>query len=1296
MALPKLFGDAWQRHVLAVLLIAAAAALRLWLLEALEYRLPYVTFYPAVMIAALCGGLMPGLLATLLSCLAVAVPWLVSADKPFVKDLGDWLGLAIFVTNCTVVSAIAEAMRRARTRAKIVQLDLQRSNAELKAARDNLEEEVKRRTAELVLASGSLEEELAERKRAEEALRASEEKHRNLFQNAPIGVFQSTVEGTILDANPVFAHIYGYESPEEVIDCVKDVAAQLYVEPEKRGQFIEMSYGDDRLLSFENQYRKKDGTVFTGNCHLLVVPHDDGSVSHLEGFVEDITERKKAEEALRESEERYRAVFNNAAVGITLSDPDGRYLRVNSTSAYILGYTQEELEGLTFFDVTHPEDVNASKEQLLSLQEGKKDSYRLEKRYIRKDGQVIWAEVSVSALRDVKGEYKATLAVVVDITERKKAEAALRESESMLRNILATSPVGIVGMDENRIIKWVNEACLNMFGFKRKDQVVGRSAAFVYPSDAEYNRMGRLLYEGITTGKITSGYATLKRRDGSLFEGHIRMKAFGLPGLAIAAISDISDRKKAAEALRDSEEKYRLVVEKAQEAIFVAQEGMFRFVNPKTVEILGYTEKELLTTPFNEIIYAEDREMVFERHIRRLRGEEVPARYAFRLVDKVGTLKWVEIDSAVISWAGTPAALAFMTDITERMRMEEELKESEERYRILVEESFDGIFIQKGPKILFANSRLYAMLGYSAGELEGLDHWRVYHADYQELTRDRAIARMRGEEVVSQYEVKLQRKDGTSFAGEISAREVNVKGEPGVLVWVRDISARRRSEEVQRRLATAVEQAAETIVITDIEGSILYVNPAFEKITGYSRQEAIGNNPRILKSGKQDEKFYDHLWQTITSGAVWSGHFITRKKNGVLFEEEATITPIKDNSGKIVNYVAVKRDVTKELSLQKQLLQSQKMEAIGTLAGGIAHDFNNLLQVTSGYSELLLEQKSKDDPEYADLMKILQAAKNGAELVQRLLTFSRKVEPKPVPVDLNRLVIQVEKLLRRTIPKMIEIRLDLSADLSRMNADATQMEQVLMNLAVNARDAMPDGGTLVIGTHCVTLDEEWCKLRGGLDPGNYVLLTISDTGHGMEKDTVEHIFEPFYTTKELGRGTGLGLAMVYGIVTQHKGRITCESEIGRGTVFNLYFPAIETHDEPDVAQSGVMPAFGTETLLLVDDEELIRDLGVRILSKAGYQVLAARNGKEALELFKKERARLSLVILDMIMPEMGGKECLRELLNMEPGLKVLVASGLSADSSTQEFLELGTRGFVAKPFKVKELLRQVRTALDND
>ena len=903
---------------------------------------------------------------------------------------------------------------------------------------------------------------------------------------------------------------------------------------------------------------------------------------------------------------------------------------------------------------------------------------------------VIWDAHWIPVAPDLYMHY------AFDITERRRVEKAFQSSELMMKSILSASPVGI-GLTRGRKIEWVNDAWLRMFGFESDRECVGQSARIVYPSREEYERVGALLYPKLATGEVTEAEADFRRQDGSIFRGLIRMKALDHsdPGDGvIGAISDISERKRAEEALRESEEKYRVVVENAQEAILVAQDGGIRFVNPKTIELLKYPEEELLSTPFTEFIHADDREMVIGRHFRRMQGEIFPSRYSFRILDKHGTIRWVEIDSALISWEGRPAALTFMTDITERLRMEEAIKESEEWYRTLVQESFDGLLVQQGFKIVFANSRLYEMLGYSPGELEGLDTRVLYHADYHKITHERGVARMRGEDTVSQYEVKLVRKDGTSLDGEISAKAVKVRGEPGVQVWVRDISSRKRSELAQKRLATAAEQAAEAIVITDIGGTIEYVNPAFEKITGYTREEILGDKLSLLKSEDYDPVFYQELSQTLFSGKSWRGRLVKRRKDGTQYHEDVTFSPVRDSSGTIVNFVGVKRDISQEVQLQKQLVQAQKMEAIGTLAGGIAHDFNNLLQVTMGYSEMLLSEKSEEDPDYADLQRIHHAACSGAELVRGLLTFSRKVEPRPVPMNLNNRIKNLGKLLGRTLPRMIEIRLELMEDLLRINADPAQIDQIIMNLAVNARDAMTEGGLLTIATSHITLDDEHCRIHPDARPGDHVLLSISDTGQGMDKETLKHIFEPFYTTKELGRGTGLGLAMVYGIVKQHGGHVTCHSEVGTGSTFNVYLPAISQDPDVPTCISGEMPASGTETVLLVDDDDFVRELGGKILKSSGYTVLTAANGEDALDLYVPLKEHIALVILDLIMPTMGGKECLKELLKIAPEAKVLIASGYAGDATTRECVGMGAKGLVGKPFQVGELLKEVRRILD--
>ena len=401
---------------------------------------------------------------------------------------------------------------------------------------------------------------------------------------------------------------------------------------------------------------------------------------------------------------------------------------------------------------------------------------------------------------------------------------------------------------------------------------------------------------------------------------------------------------------------------------------------------------------------------------------------------------------------------------------------------------------------------------------------------------------------------------------------------------------------------------------------------------------------------------------------------------------------------------AFARDITERKEAEKekermqvQLRQAQKMEAVGTLAGGIAHDFNNLLQAVQGYAQLLLLKKDGDDDGQRELQQIVRAAERGADLTQQLLTFSRKIESELQPIDFNREVENVRLLLERTIPKMIEVEFHLAEDLKMVNADPGQIEQILMNLAVNAKDAMPDGGELIVETANVILDQDYCKIHRVSNPGSYVQLTVTDTGHGIDKMTIEHIFEPFYTTKETGKGTGLGLATVYGIVKSHKGHIVCYSEPDEGTTFKIYLPTIDSIQEArKVEEHQAAPEGGSETILLVDDEEPIRGLGTQILEEFGYTVLTAADGESALQLYSEEQEKIDLVILDLIMPGMGGKLCLLELLKINLEAKVAIASGYSPDGPTREILKNGAKGFISKPYDLRQMLKVVREVLDQN
>jgi signal transduction histidine kinase/CheY-like chemotaxis protein len=390
------------------------------------------------------------------------------------------------------------------------------------------------------------------------------------------------------------------------------------------------------------------------------------------------------------------------------------------------------------------------------------------------------------------------------------------------------------------------------------------------------------------------------------------------------------------------------------------------------------------------------------------------------------------------------------------------------------------------------------------------------------------------------------------------------------------------------------------------------------------------------------------------------------------------------------------RDQTAETrSLRAQLAQAQKMGSIGMLAAGIVHDLNNVLTMVGGYAELLLRDKSEKSTEYEAIQAIHQAASRGSNLVKEILTFSRRSEYHPRALSLNEEVRQAVRLLSRTIPKMIEIELHLADDLKKIYADPGQVERALLNLAVNAKDAMPNGGKLVMETRNVLLNEEYCGAQSSLKPGPYVVLTVSDTGHGMKRESLDHIFEPFYTTKEEGDGTGLGLASVFGIVAGLGGHVACYSEPGAGTTFRIYLPATKVDEASELAEAQEIPLGGTETILMVDDEELITEWARRLLSEAGYTVLTASTGEEALEIYASKKADISLVLLDLILPGMGGERCLEKLLKMDPRARVLVISGYSGAGAVERALEGGAKGFISKPFQMKQLLQALRAHLSN-
>jgi PAS domain S-box-containing protein len=635
-------------------------------------------------------------------------------------------------------------------------------------------------------------------------------------------------------------------------------------------------------------------------------------------------------------------------------------------------------------------------------------------------------------------------------------------------------------------------------------------------------------------------------------------------------------------------------------------------------------------------------------------------------------------------------------DIAERKRLEEALRENEAWFRSLFENVAIGLYrTTPDGRILMANPALVQMLGYAS--LEEMQRRDLEKEGFEPgYSRELFKERLEREGHIIGLESAWTKSDGTRLWLRESA--LAVRDEAGKILYyegtVENTSERKRAEEAHIRLTTAVEQSAETIVITDTDGTILYANPAFEKSTGYSREEAIGQNPRILKSGKQDAEFYRRMWALLTAGEVWSGHLINKRKDGTLYEEDATISPVRDAADKIVNYVAVKRDVTHEAELEKQLRQAQKMEVVGRLAGGVAHDFNNILMAISSYCELMMMSLPQDDPMCKQIQEILKAERQGASLTHQLLAFSRKQVLEPKVFDPGVVVSNMENLLQRLIGEDIDLRILTRPDGGMVEADTNQMEQVIMNLAINSRDAMPQGGRLTIEISNEELDEEYARLHLDAKPGPYVTLSITDTGHGMDPETLSHVFEPFFTTKDVEKGTGLGLATVYGIVTQSRGSISVYSEPGHGTTFKIYLPRIGGAGKGVASeQAGGALTGGPETILLVDDNESIRSAVGELMKMKGYNVLLAGSGKEALEISRNHAGTIDLLVTDVVMPEMSGRELAQQVSAERAGIKVLYMSGYTDDAVLRHGILSSDSAFLQKPAPMATLLRKIRELL---
>jgi two-component system, cell cycle sensor histidine kinase and response regulator CckA len=1025
--------------------------------------------------------------------------------------------------------------------------------------------------------------------------------------------------------------------------------------------------------------------------------------------------------------------FNLSIDMLGIAGFDGLYKEVNPAFTKSLGWTKEELLSGPWIEFVHPED----REETFAAEERLKSGeplYQFRNRCRHRDGTYRWISWDSFSACDEQLIY----AVARDVTERKQMEEALWNAKEELQN---RSKKAI--RESEKRYRSLFENMLDGFAHCKMFFEEGRPQNFIYldVNDSFYSLTG---LNNIVGKKVTEVIPGIKESNPELFEIYGRVASTGNPerfetyvdpmGIwfavsvysnekdhFVSVFENITERKRSEERLHASEEIHRAVFENAGIGIdLLDPQGRILQVNQALSNMLGYSEEEMRQLTFLDITHPEDKEISKGNLEALMAGETECYRFEKRYLRKDGRILWADLTTSAIcgpkgEHTGT---IGVISDITQRKQAEESLRESENRYRTFFETSVDGVFMTDlDGRFIDANRSLIEMLGYDSIHKEELSKKNVseFYANHEDREMHAAFVSEKG--FSKEYAIDLRKQDGTII--HTLATTATRLDEHGTIVGfqgtVRDISERIGAEKALRaseeRFRLIADTAPDIIWRLDKDYRFTYVSPADERIRGFKDHELIGRSifevikPSQVEAAKESAlRRLEEEKTGIKTGTLKHQLELVRK-DGTYIWTEGYVVPIKDEDGLITGFVGITRDISDRIQAERekelmntQLLQAQKMESIGTLTGGIAHDFNNLLTIMNGYTELILSERKENDPIYADLQKILVTGRKGAEMVQRLLTFGKESEITLRPLGLNLVVQNLTSLLDRTFPKMIQIDMILEKEPGTVNGDAVRIEQALMNLCINAKEAMPGGGKITIRTKNVHIDDAYCKLQVTARVGPHVLIEVTDTGVGMGAGTLDRMFEPFFTTKgwDFNKGTGLGLSVAKGIVEQHGGWITCESEPGKGTAFKVYIPVIEQAPVAEKPRPRGEESRSSKKILLVDDEEYVRALGRRVLERAGYDVITASNGGEALNIYLKEQSSIALVVLDLIMPHMGGEKCLQELLKIDPYVKVVVSSGHSLDSRERNHLGAYTKGFVNKPYEMKKLLDVVKKALDSD
>ncbi len=1060
-----------------------------------------------------------------------------------------------------------------------------------------------------------------------------------------------------------------------------------------------------------------------------------GNVAEIIGVGRDITARKEAEKAYRESNERLHLATRAAQIGIWEYDIVNDKLIWDEQMFGLYGVSVSDFSGhLDAWQKTvHPEDLPGAEQLFMHAIEtgGMLDT----------EFRVVWPDESVHYIRalamiekDAEGNSKRAIGTNWDVTRNKHMVTALQDSEQNYRQLFENMTTGFflfeVVEDSAQVpvdykIVQANPAAEEIMGSRRKDMVGHLFTETFQPMESYWLDV---LAKVVMTGK-PSAYENRAEAIDRVLSTWIFVPK---PGYLGVVFSDNTARRTAEDAVLRAQQQLQHIFDNTKDVIFqIDLEGNYIYVNSTAEELTGYPVSELLRMNMMDLIVPKYHQMTGERLKRRLEGNPDPGNFAFEIQHREGHQIWLELaTNGVYDAKGNLEAIqGIARDVTQR-------KKTENVVRSLVDvgssktgqDFFEAISIE----VLNALNADYALVG-------------EYMPDPPE--RIRTIALASSGKVIENMEYALkgtpcQKVMGSeicSYASGVAKlfpedellREMSVEGYIGIplldaqsrpvgimvalfctpiedaefLKTLFQIYSGRTALEIERLraeqelllLSAAINQSAEAIVVMDIDGTIQYVNPAFETVTGHAKADAVGENLSIINSGMRDEGFFSYIWKTIREGTTWRGRFVNRHKEGGLSTFETVISPVRDEHGAIVNHVVAIHDITQKLEMENHLRQAQKMDAVGRLAGGVAHDFNNILQSILGFSGILSAELESGTSQHNDVEEIRKAARRAGDLTRQLLTLSRKQHVEYSVQDVNEIIRRNEGMMRRLLGERIEFVFELKDSLKPIRADRSQVEQIILNLFINARDAMPDGGRLLVRTG--NIDDE---VIAGLDTniqnvGNCICLTVSDNGCGIREEVQSHMFEPFYTTKQIGEGTGLGLSVVYGIVQQHGGWIDVSSRVGEGSEFKVYLPALEKEavlSQPDMPdESADTPEGRGETVLVVEDDAVLRELSERMLGDAGYFVMSAADSGEALEIFNRG-AGFDLLYADIVLPDGNGVELAKQLREKKPGLPVLLCSGYSPDEKMYAAMNSNGFRYLEKPVASIQLLQTIRDMLD--